>query len=150
MWFGLEPECKVPGSHPFAATSKLETRGGGDPWGCTGLAVFSLAWATYELASGSFRPGSFGGKNAVSSHMLVGLFGSYAPYASGCLWVVLAILLFVIGRRRLAAARLAATTVDVESATAPQTVVPRERARCTIRRAYPTPTRKPRRKRQDV
>jgi hypothetical protein len=114
-------------------------------WGFMVLGVFAVAWGAYELASGSFRPGSFGGKGVVTSHILLGLFGSYAPYAFGFLWGLLSIPALAIGRRRLAAARPAAK--EVESEAAPETVVPRERSHDAIRRAYPTPPRKPRRKR---
>lgn len=116
-------------------------------WGFLGLAVFSLAWATYELASGAFRPGSFGGKGAVTANILVGLFGANAPYASGFLWLLLGIALFVIGRRRLVRASVASPTMDDEAA---PTSEPRERSHASMRRAYPKATRKPRRRRHGV
>ena len=117
-------------------------------WGCMWLAVFSLAWATYELGSGSFRPGSFGGKSAVTSSILLGLFGANAPYVSGGLWLLLAIVLFVIGWRRLVTTSMPTPTMDEPSVPMPPTSPPRDRSHASIRRAFPKATRKPRRRRQ--
>lgn len=105
-------------------------------WGYMFLGAVALMPATYELGSGTFLPDSRGGKGAGTSQILFGLCGSCAPYGLGLLWLLLAVLLFVLGCRRLAIPRVAAMTVDDETAPAKEGVA-RPRSSGAIRRAYP-------------